>query len=215
MDLGNGLRIALSDQGYHVTWVRTLSSAKDALAEPPDIVVLDLGLPDGDGMTLLALLQRCNDGIPVIVITASDRLEDCTRGLDSGADDYVVKPFALQELLSRIRALARRTYGLRDDVLALRGLKVHPPTMRVTVCGDPVDLTRSEFQILLALLKRVDRIIPRQWLETQVWRNGQSGESNALEVHISNIRRKIGDGFIRTVRGVGYVIERSPAGEAA
>ena len=145
---------------------------------------------------------------PVLVLTARDSLEDRIAGLDSGADDYLVKPFALAELLSRVRALARRSYGLVNETLEVRGLSLHEATMRVTVHGKAVDLSRSEFDLLCILVKRADRVLTRRVLEEQVLQGGMNNESNVLDVHMSNLRKKIGAGYIRTVRGVGYVIDR-------
>ena len=203
MDIGNGVRIALSDLGMSVIWVRRCNEALQSLQEsPPDIVLLDLGLPDGDGITLLRRLRRDREPLPVLIMTARDALGDRLLGLDSGADDYLVKPFALAELVSRVRALARRSYGYRDDTLEVREIAIHVPTMRVTVRGRLVDLSPSEYQLLCALVKRADRVLTRRMLEELVLQEPGS-DSNALEVHVSNLRRKIGEGFIRTVRGIG------------
>jgi two-component system response regulator QseB len=131
--------------------------------------------------------------------------------LDGGADDYLVKPFALAELVSRVRALARRSYGLAGETLTIRGLSLNEATQRVSVDSRPVELSRSEVDLLCLLVKRVDRVITRRLLEEQVLPGGLSNESNVLDVHISNLRKKIGNGFIRTVRGVGYVIDRHAA----
>lgn len=215
IDIGNGVRIALADQGMTVVWVRRLADALSSLETAAhDIVLLDLGLPDGDGLSLLQRLRRERKALPVLILTARDALEDKLLGLDAGADDYLVKPFALAELLSRLRALARRSYGYEGDTIEVRGLALHEPTLRVTVAGKPVELSRSEFALLSTLLKRADRVQTRRVLEEQVL-SGSTGDSNALEVHISNLRRKIGDGFIRTVRGVGYVIDKTAAGSGA
>jgi two-component system response regulator QseB len=209
LDFGNGIRIALTDQAINVVWVRRLTEALAALETAAhDIVLLDLGLPDGDGITLLTRLRRDKQALPVLILTARDALSDRLLGLDSGADDYLVKPFALAELLSRVRALARRSYGYQGEVLEIRGLTLHDPTMRVTLEGRVIELSRSEYQLLSALMKRADRVLTRRVLEEQVLQGGSSGDSNTLEVHISNLRRKIGDGFIRTVRGVGYVFDK-------
>ena len=209
LDIGNGIRVALTDQAMTVVWVRRVTEAIAMLeATTHDIVCLDLGLPDGDGIALLKRLRREQPALPVLIISARDSLSDRLLGLDSGADDYLIKPFALAELLSRIRALARRSYGYQEELLEVRGLAMHEPTMRVTVDGNPVDLSRSEFLLLSALMKRADRVLTRRVLDEQVLQN-ESGESNTLEVHISNLRRKIGSGFIRTVRGVGYVIDKT------
>jgi two-component system, OmpR family, response regulator QseB len=216
IDLGSGVRIALTDQGITVTWVRRLKEALESLdTAVHDIVLLDLGLPDGDGSALLARLRRERQAVPVLILTARDALSDRVHGLDSGADDYLVKPFALAELLSRVRALARRSYGFDGETIELREISLHEPTMRVTVQGRAVDLSRSEYLLLSALIKRADRVLTRRILEEQVLPRQASGDSNTLDVHISNLRRKIGDGYIRTVRGVGYVIDKSVSNRTA
>lgn len=208
-ELGSGVRIALVDQGFTVVWVRRLDEATNELeGSLTDLVLLDLGLPDGDGLSLLKRLRREHKTMPVLVLTARDALDDRLAGLDSGADDYLVKPFALAELLSRIRALARRSFGFEGDTLELRGLALQEATMRVSVDGVAVELSRSEFLLLATLVKRADRVVTRRVLEEQVLPGGLNNESNVLDVHMSNLRKKIGDGYVRTVRGVGYVIDR-------
>jgi two-component system, OmpR family, response regulator len=212
LDFGNGIRTALADQSIDVVWVRRLTEAMTALdTRAPDIVLLDLGLPDGDGITLVTHLRRRHEPLPVLIMTARDALSDRLHGLDSGADDYLVKPFALAELLSRLRALARRSYGYADSTLHVRGVELHEPTMRVSVNGARVELSRSEYLLLSALLKRADRVLTRRFLEDQVLQSA-AGDSNALEVHVSNLRRKVGADLIRTVRGVGYVIDKQAPG---
>jgi len=209
-DLGNGIRVALQDAGMEVVWVRRIAEATRALESGAcDLVLLDLGLPDGDGLSLLAALRRERHGLPVLILSARDALPDRLRGLDGGADDYLVKPFALAELLSRVRALARRSYGLDGAAIELRGLTLHEATRRVRVGDKQVELSRSEFELLCYLLKRADRVITRRMLEEQVLPGGQTSESNVLDVHMSNLRRKIGGGYIRTVRGIGYVIDQA------
>jgi len=209
LDLGNGVRIALSDQGIDVVWVRQLDDAARHLdSDTCDLVLLDLALPDGDGLHLLSRLRRERLGMPVIILSARDSVEDRLRGLDSGADDYLVKPFVLAELLSRVRALARRSFGFDGETMELRGLSLHAPTRRVSVQGRPVELTASEYTLLKTLLMRTDRVVTRRILEEQALPGGQSNASNTLDVHMTNLRRKIGDGYIRTVRGVGYVIDQ-------
>jgi len=212
MNLGNGVRIALGDQGMAVVWVRRLEDAGRAVeAGACDLMVLDLGLPDGDGLSLLSRLRHEGRHLPVLILTARDGLDDRLRGLDGGADDYLVKPFALAELVSRLRALARRSGAFGAEVIELRGLRLHEPTQCVSVDGTVVSLSRSEYLLLKALLKRADRVLTRSNLEEQVLpRGGLPIESNVLDVHISNLRRKIGEGYIRTVRGIGYVIDVLP-----
>jgi two-component system response regulator QseB len=213
LDLGNGVRIALADQGMEVVWVRKLADAASFLdAELCDLVLLDLGLPDGDGLQLLTRLRRDRSDLPVLILSARDALPDRLRGLDSGADDYLVKPFELAELLSRLRALARRSYGFDGERLELRGLSLHLPTRRVTVQGKAVELTASEYILLKTLLMRADRVVTRRSLEEQALPGAQANASNSLDVHMANLRRKIGEGYVRTVRGVGYVIDQSGPG---
>jgi two-component system response regulator QseB len=209
LDLGNGVRIALTGQDLEVVWVRRLEDAMRMVESTPfDLALLDLGLPDGDGLALLRRLRRERQALPVLILTARDALEDRVHGLDSGADDYMVKPFALAELLSRVRALLRRSYGFEGDTIELRGLALHEPTRQVSVRGNAVELSRSEYELLAALLKRAGRVITRHTLEEQVLPGQIGSESNVLDVHMSNLRRKIGEGYIRNVRGVGYVIDQ-------
>lgn len=209
LELGNGMRMALQHQALEVVWVRRLNDAREQLSHSTfDILLLDLGLPDGDGMALLRELRRQRQQVPVLILTARDALEQRLDGLDSGADDYLVKPFALAELLSRVRALARRSYGMVDQGIEVRGLALLEDARRVTVHGEEIDLSPSEFDILALLLKRLDRVVTRRLLEEQVLNDSLTAGSNALDVHVSNLRKKIGEGFIRTVRGVGYVIDR-------
>ncbi len=213
MDLGNGIRIALTDQGMEVTWVRQLADAQRQLEQRGfDLLLLDLGLPDGDGMSLVASLRRGRERVPILILSARDALSERLLGLDSGADDYLVKPFELAELLSRVRALARRSYGFDGETLELRGIVLHVPTRRVTVNGRLADLTGSEYELLRILMMRADRVVTRRSLEEQALPGAQANASNSLDVHMANLRRKVGEGLIRTVRGVGYVIDQREVG---
>jgi two-component system response regulator QseB len=210
LDLGNGIRIALQDSGMDVTWVRRLGDAQrqlDTVAH--DLVLLDLGLPDGDGLQLLQRLRRDHRTLPVLILTARDALEDRLLGLDSGADDYLVKPFALAELLSRVRALARRSYGFDGATLELRGLALDAAGHRASLYGEALELTASEFQLLKVLMMRSPKVVTRRALEDSALPRAQANGSNALDVHMANLRRKLGEGYIRTVRGVGYVIDQA------
>lgn len=210
LDLGNGVRIALADQGLDVIWVRRKEDALHQLdACVPELVLLDLGLPDGDGMSVMTYLSQQLKGIPVIILTARGTLQDRLCGLDAGADDYLVKPFVLAELLARVRALARRSYGFENEMIEIRGLSLHVPTRRVTVSARNVELTASEYTLLETLLLRTDRVITRNFLEERIF-GAKENMSNSLDVHMGNLRRKIGDGYVRTVRGVGYVIDTVP-----
>ncbi|MFC6120970.1 response regulator [Citrobacter bitternis] len=210
LDLGNGVRIALADQGFDVIWVRRKEEALHQIdACVPEIVLLDLGLPDGDGMSLMTYMRQQLKGIPVIILTARGTLQDRLSGLDAGADDYLVKPFVLAELLARVRALARRSYGFQNEVIEIRGLTLHVPTRRVTVSERHIELTASEYALLEILMLRTDRVLTRRFLEERVF-GSKENMSNALDVHMGNLRRKIGEGYVRTVRGVGYVIDTVP-----
>jgi len=209
LELGNATRIALADRGYRVTWVRRLSEAMARLIDGrQDVVLLDLGLPDGDGMQLLGRIGQTQPLVPVMVLTARDRLQDRLAGLDGGADDFLVKPFDLAELVSRVRALARRAYGLQANKLELRGLCIHLGSQRVSVDGRAVELSRSEYMLLCTLLTRADRVQTRRALEEEMGSSVCGRDSNVLDVQISSLRKKLGEGYIRTVRGVGYVMER-------
>lgn len=210
LDLGNGIRIALLDSGLDVTWVRRLQDAQRQLdLAAHDLVLLDLGLPDGDGLQLLQRLRRDRRALPVLILTARDALEDRLLGLDSGADDYLVKPFALAELLSRVRALARRSYGFDGGTLALRGLALDAAGHRASLHGQPLELTGSEFQLLKVLMMRSPKVVTRRALEDAALPRSQANGSNALDVHMANLRRKVGEGVVRTVRGIGYVIDQA------
>ncbi|HFK6079481.1 TPA: response regulator [Enterobacter cloacae] len=207
LDLGNGVRIALADQGLDVIWVRRKEDALHQLAVcAPELILLDLGLPDGDGMSLMAYVRQQLKGIPVIILTARGTLQDRLSGLDAGADDYLVKPFVLAELLARVRALARRSYGYQNEAVEIRGLSLHVPTRRVAVNSRHIELTASEYALLETLMLRADRVLTRRFLEERIF-GAKENMSNALDVHMGNLRRKIGDGYVRTVRGVGYVID--------
>ncbi|HDW0460807.1 TPA: response regulator [Enterobacter hormaechei subsp. xiangfangensis] len=215
LDLGNGVRIALADQGFDVIWVRRKEDALHQLGIcVPELILLDLGLPDGDGMSLMTRLRQQLKGVPVIILTARGTLQDRLCGLDAGADDYLVKPFVLAELLARVRALARRSYGFENEAIEIRGLSLHIPTRRVTVSARHVVLTASEYALLETLMLRADRVLTRRYLEERLF-GTKENLSNALDVHMGNLRRKIGDGFVRTVRGVGYVIDTVPVQKAA
>lgn len=215
LDLGNGIRIALADQGFDVIWVRRKEDALHQLDVcVPELVLLDLGLPDGDGMSLMVGLLQQHKGIPVIILTARGTLHDRLSGLDAGADDYLVKPFVLAELLARVRALARRSYGFQNEAIELRGLSLFVPTRRVTVNARHIELTASEYALLETLMLRTDRVLTRSFLEERIF-GAKENMSNALDVHMGNLRRKIGEGYVRTVRGVGYVIDTVPIQKGA
>jgi two-component system response regulator QseB len=210
--LGSALLSVLRDDGHTVVWVRMAANACARIAdEQCDAVLLDLGLPDGDGMDLLAQLRADGQTLPVLIISARDSLEDRLGGFQSGADDYLIKPFEIPELLARLHAIVRRAGTASDATKPIwkhGDLVLDERRVTLTQAGVPVNLSRTEFALLCALLKEPDRVLTRAELESRVLPHS---EGQSLDVHISNLRKKIGDGVIRTVRGVGYLVQDAPA----
>ena len=206
--LGDGLAAGLRHCGYNVDWLQDGESARAALAtDDYAALVLDLGLPRLDGMAVLRLLRAEGNAIPVLILTARDSTWDKVGGLDSGADDYLVKPVDLDELAARLRALARRSTVTRAPLLQVRELELDPAARRVRLRGQPVEVSAKEFVILEMLMRNVGKVISRAQLESALYGWGEGVESNVVEVHIHHLRRKIGTDLIRTVRSVGYLIE--------
>jgi two-component system response regulator QseB len=209
--IGEAIRAGLKRDGFTVDWVYSAEAGREALAtEPFEMLLLDLGLPGGDGLTLLEALRGGGSALPVLVITARDAVADRVAGLDAGADDYLVKPFDLDELAARIRALLRRKSGRTEPHLEHLGVVLDPATHRVTRDGAEVALSPREFALLELLLERPGAILSRSQLEERLYGWGEEVESNAIEVHIHGLRRKLGPQFILTVRGVGYRVRPAP-----
>jgi DNA-binding response OmpR family regulator len=205
--IGEGLRNALRQSGYAVDLVRDGRAADGTLAtERFDAVLLDLGLPLRDGMDVLRAMRARGDLTPVIVLTARDELSSRVQGLDAGADDYIVKPFELDELLARIRAIVRRQSGRAEPLLRAGSVTLDPSARQVTHAGTPVPLSAREYAVLEALMLRPGAILSRAQLEDRLYGWGEELESNAISVYVHQLRRKLGEHFIRTVRGVGYYI---------
>ncbi|HEY2928020.1 response regulator transcription factor [Piscinibacter sp.] len=205
--IGDSLRAALRLEGHAVDWVRDGAAAQSTLAsERFDLVLLDLGLPQGDGLDVLRALRARQDATPVIVLTARDSLGDRVAGLDAGADDYLVKPFELDELNARMRAVLRRHSGRAQPVLAHAGVTLDPATRQVTRDGAPVLLSAREFAVLEALMARPGALLSRAQLEDRLYGWGEEIESNAVSVYIHQLRKKLGADFIQNVRGVGYFV---------
>ena len=205
--LGVGLRAGLQQQGFEVDWVRDGQAAlRELLALDYEAAVLDLGLPRLDGMEVLATLREQGRSLPVLVLTARDAVQSRIAGLDTGADDYVVKPVDLHELAARLRALVRRAHGLQQTVLQAGQVQLDPVGHVVTLAGQPVDLAQREYALLHALMRNPGRILSREQLEAQIYSWGREVASNAVEVHVSHLRRKLGANLIDTVRGLGYRI---------
>jgi DNA-binding response OmpR family regulator len=207
--LGDGLRAGLRQLGFLVDWVRDGEAAERELrAQPYAAAVLDLGLPRKDGLDVLVALRAAGISLPVLVLTARDAVPDRVRGLDGGADDYVVKPVDLHELAARLRALVRRAHGQPQERLTWQGVTLDPAARSVQQAGAAVALSAREFDLLHALMLNAGRVLSREQLEQHLYSWGQEVESNAVEVHIHHLRRKLGAGLIQTVRGVGYTLLR-------
>lgn len=205
--IATGLAATLRGSGYAVDVTATLALASAALrVEPFDLVLLDLSLPDGDGLDWLRQVRSSGSVMPVLIMTARDALPDRVAGLDEGADDYVVKPFEPEELLARMRVALRRSEGRASPVLRHGDLVVDPAAHTVVRNGDPVALRAKEFALLLALLRGSGQVLSRQRLEQALYGFDEVLDSNALEVHMHHLRRKLGDGLVKTVRGVGYFV---------
>jgi two-component system OmpR family response regulator/two-component system response regulator QseB len=207
--LGDGLRAGLRQRGFQVDWVRDGAAAERELrAEPYAAAVLDLGLPLLDGIDVLAAVRRAGVTLPVLVLTARDGVPDRVRGLDTGADDYVVKPVDLDELAARLRALVRRAHGQVQERLLAQDVVLDPAARSVTQAGVAVTLATREFDLLQVLMLGAGRVLSREQIEQQLYSWGKEVESNAVEVHVHHLRRKLGAGLIQTVRGVGYMLVR-------
>jgi len=207
--LGDGLMVGLRQSGFAVDWLKDGEAADRALAsEEFDLLVLDLGLPRLAGMELLRRLRGRGQQLPVLILTARDATADKIAGLDAGADDYLVKPVDIDELAARLRALSRRTAGRAAPLLNHGDVVLDPASRRVTVADFPVELSAREFAVLHALLANAGRVMTRTQLEGSIYGWRDEPDSNALEVHIHHLRKKLGPDFIKTLRGVGYTIPK-------
>lgn len=205
--LGDGIRAGLRQAGFQVDWVRDGNAAEAELrSDVYAAAVLDLGLPRKDGIEVLSSIRRAGITLPVLVLTARDTVPDRVRGLDIGADDYVVKPVDLQELAARLRALVRRAHGVSQEILRVQNVALEPATRSVYRNEEPVTLSSREFDLLQTLMLNAGRVLSREQLEQAIYGWGQEIESNAVEVHIHRLRTKLGSDLIKTVRGVGYVL---------
>ena len=215
--LGDAIQAGLKQSGYAVDWMKDGVSAEQALAtEPYAAVVLDLGLPRLSGLEVLRRLRSRNVQInnkqtPVLILTAMDTVGDRIKGLDTGADDYLSKPFDMGELAARLRALIRRASGKTEPLLEVAGVRLDPAAHRVLCRDKPVELSAREFAVLHALMLNAGKVLSRAQLEEQLYAWGEEVESNAVEVHIHHLRRKIFPEMIETIRGVGYLIPRDNA----
>ena len=203
--IGEAIRAGLKREGFTVDWVHDAAAASAVLrSEPFELLLLDLGLPGSDGLQLLKTLRGRGEALPVLIITARDAVSDRVAGLDAGADDYLIKPFDLDELAARIRALLRRRAGRPAPGIEHLGVTLDPAAHRVTRAGADVPLSPREFALLQLLMERPGTILSRTQLEERLYGWGEEVESNAVEVHVHGLRKKLGGEFILTVRGVGY-----------
>jgi two-component system response regulator QseB len=208
--IAQGLQTALRAGGFAVDWMRDGESAAAALRTPAfDLVLLDLGLPRRDGIDVLRELRRRGDATPVIVLTARDDIKDRVAGLDAGADDYIVKPFDLDEVTARMRSVLRRAAGRGDSAIQHGELRLDPVTRTVERAGAPVNLSAHEYAVLEALLQRPGAVLSRAQLEDRLYGWDEPIGSNAVEVYIHGLRRKLGSDAIRTLRGVGYFVPKT------
>ncbi|RKP59007.1 response regulator [Pararobbsia silviterrae] len=207
--IAEGVRKALRTDGCAVDWVQDGASAITAAgSEPYDIVLLDLGLPKRDGLDVLRTLRSSGRDVPVMIVTARDAVSDRVKGLDAGADDYLVKPFDLDELGARMRALVRRREGRSDGLIRHGALTLDSATHEVTLHGEPVALSAREFTLLAALLARPGAVLSKAQLEEKIYGWGEEIGSNAVEVYVHALRKKLGSDLIGNVRGLGYMINR-------
>ncbi len=205
--LGDGLRTGLRQQGFLVDWVRDgLAAEREIGYDKHQAAVLDLGLPLKDGMEVLQSVRRQKITLPILILTARDAVPDRIKGLDGGADDYVVKPVDLFELGARLRSLVRRAHGHTQDLLSCGALQVNLAARTVTLSGQAVGLSMREFDLLHVLMLNAERVMSREQLEQQLYSWGYEVESNAVEVHIHHLRKKLQADLIQTVRGVGYTL---------
>ncbi len=208
--LGDGLRTGLIQYGYAVDWLKDGLSADQALkTENFELVVLDLGLPKMSGITVLQNLRSRGQTMPVLILTARESIEDRVKGLDSGADDYLTKPFDLDELTARLRALQRRFSSRAEPLIQHDDITLDPAAHTVSLKGELVSVSRREFALLHKLLENAGRVLSREHLTQSLYGWGEDVDSNALEVHIHNLRKKFGQDFIHTIRGIGYMIDKS------
>ena len=209
--LGDGIAVGLRQAGNTVDWFRTAEDGLAALrTEPYGVMVLDIGLPGLSGLELLEILRRQDQRLPVLLLTARDSVQDRVIGLDVGADDYLIKPFAIDELSARLRALHRRAAGPAHSTWRIRDLEIDPAARTCRLSGVLVTLTPKEFAVLSVLMENLGTILRRERIALALYAWGEEAESNAIDVHIHHLRRKLGDDVIRTLRGVGYVIDTAP-----
>lgn len=207
--LGDAIKTGLTQFGYVVDWLKDGESARHAVkSESFELIILDLGLPKLSGLGFLQSIRNEGNTTPVIIVTARESVEDRVKGLDSGADDYIIKPLDLNELSARVRALTRRSQGRAETIIQYRNITLDPASHAVFLDGILVNLPRREFSLLQKLLENCGQVLSREQLMQSIYGWVEEVESNTLEVHIHYLRKKLNTNFIRTIRGVGYMIEK-------
>ena len=207
--IGNAVKLALHDASYAVDWVQDGESALHAIKiEEYSLILLDLGLPKKDGLDVLRELRKAKIKLPVIIITARDAIEDRIRGLDYGADDYLVKPFSIDELHARIRAVVRRNHGVADPILSNNVIALNPANREVSSEGEVFQLTAREYALLHTLMLRPGAILSREKLEESIYGWNEEVASNAIEFNIHALRKKLGKDAIKNVRGMGWMVSK-------
>lgn len=209
--LGDGICTGLKHYGHTVDWVKDGRTAYETITSNPevfDIIVLDLGLPKMSGLDVLKSIREKNLQTPVMILTARDTVDDRVKGLDAGSDDYLTKPFDLDELCARMRALQRRSKARATPMITYGDIALDPASHAVTLKGEEVLVSRREFALLQKLLENAGRVISREQLNQTLYGWGENIDSNALEVHIHNLRKRFGNKLVRTIRGVGYMVEK-------
>lgn len=213
IQLGDAIKVGLTQFGYTVDLLKDGDSAKLALSnEHFDLVILDLGLPKLSGLKLLQSIRNAGNAVPVIILTARDSIDDRVKGLDAGADDYMTKPFDMDELCARVRALIRRSSGRADSTIQYRNIELDPAAHSVTVDDIEINVPRREFSLLQKLLENCGHVLSREQLMQSIYGWEEDVDSNTLEVHIHNLRKKLNANFIRTIRGIGYMVEKEDKG---
>lgn len=207
--LGESMVVSLSRHGYTVDWLQLGAGVEMALkTENFTAIILDLTLPDADGLDILSRVRKAGHKLPIIILTARDDIDDRVKGLDGGADDYLVKPFALQELLARLRVIVRRSTGFVESTIELHGLVISLANNTVEYKGAAIKLTNTEFKLLTTLAIRSGRVLSKEYLQQTLYGWDEMASDNAIEVYIYNLRKKIDNQLIKNIRGVGYIIEK-------
>ena len=208
--IGDGLVSGLAREGYNIDWVQDGQAGLEAIeTNDYDLAVVDLGLPNVSGFEILKRLRKTGKSTAVLILTARDAVDDRVKGLDGGADDYLIKPFDMDELKARLRSLQRRLHGRREAQIAIGDIVLEPAANRILRNGEAVPMSAKEFALALHLMENAGRIQSKRQLEDSLYGWSEGVESNTLEVYIYQLRRKLGSDFIRTIRGLGYVVEKS------